>query len=270
MRRTRMTDHNVITKADFDDLTRQHQRSLRSFLHRFITSKQEAEDIAQETLLKAFEKLDTFQGKSSFKTWLFAIGANLAKDHLRSKTRWTVYAQDNCKTLIGSTEHLAAELRHINATSEYGKYEIQEHIDFCFTCISKSLIIEQQLALMLADIYDFKVKEISEILNVTAGVVKHLLHDARTTMENIFERRCALINKQGICHQCSELNGLSNTKAETQRKIAGLEMVKASRSADKKILFRMRTEIVKSMDPLNAKGTDLHDFLLQITHIAND
>ena len=73
---------------------------------------------------------------------------------------------------------------------------------------------------MLADIYDFKVIEISEILNVTAGVVKHLLHDARTTMENIFERRCALINKQGVCHQCSELNGLRNTKAETQRKIA--------------------------------------------------
>ena len=251
-------------------MARQHQRSLKSFLYRFITSKQEAEDMAQETLMKAFQKFDTFQGKSSFKTWLFAIGANLAKDHLRSKKRWAVNAQDNCKTLIGSTQNLAAELRHINTTSEYGKYEIQEHIDFCFTCISKSLIIEQQLALMLADIYEFKVIEISEILNTTAGVVKHLLHDARTTMENIFEHRCALLNKQGACHQCSELNGLSNTKAETQRKIASLELVKASRTVDKKVLFKMRAEIVKSIDPLNSKGVDLHNFLLQITHTAND
>ena len=98
-----MTEDKVITKADFDELVRQHQRSLQSFLYRFITSKQEAEDIAQETLMKAFQKFDTFQGKSSFKTWLFAIGANLAKDHLRSKKRWAVEAQDNCKTLIGST-----------------------------------------------------------------------------------------------------------------------------------------------------------------------
>ena len=264
-----MTDDKVITKADFEDLARQHQRSLKSFLYRFVTAKHEAEDITQETLIKAFQRFDTFQGKSSFKTWLFAIGANLAKDHLRSKKRWTVNAQDNCKALIGSTQNLADELRHINTTMEYGKYEIQEHIDFCFTCISKSLVIEQQLALMLADIYDFKVTEISEILNVTAGVVKHLLHDARTTMENIFERRCALINKRGVCHQCSELNGLSNTKAETQRKIAELELVKASHSEDKKILFKMRAEIVKSIDPLNSKGVDLHDFLLQITYSAN-
>ena len=123
---------------------------------------------------------------------------------------------------------------------------------------------------MLADIYEFRVIEIGEILNVTAGVVKHLLHDARTTMENIFEHRCALINKRGVCHQCSELNGLSNTKAETQRKIAELELVKASHSEDKTILFKMRAEIVKSIDPLNSKGVDLHDFLLQITHSAND
>jgi len=265
-----MTDDNVITKTDFENLARQHQRSLKSFVYRFITSKHEAEDITQETLVKAFQKFDTFQGKSSFKTWLFAIGANLAKDHLRSKKRWAVEAQDNCKSLIGSSPNLAAGLRHINSTSEYGKYEIEEHIDFCFTCISKSLIIEQQLALMLADIYDFKVKEISEILNVTAGVVKHLLHDARAKMEDIFEHRCALINKQGVCHQCSELNGLGNTKAETQRKIAALELVKASRTVDKKILFKMRAEIVKSIDPLNSKGVDLHDFLLQITHRAND
>jgi RNA polymerase sigma-70 factor, ECF subfamily len=96
---------------------------------------------------------------------------------------------------------------------------------------------------MLADIYDFKVVEIAEVLNVTAGVVKHLLNDARTTMENIFEHRCALINKRGVCHQCSEQNGLSNTNAETQRKIAKLELVKASRSEYQKTLFKMRTEL---------------------------
>ena len=259
----------TIAKKQFDRLVRQHQTELKSFLYRFVTSKQDTEDLAQETLEKAFQKFDSFKGNSSFKTWLFAIATNLAKDHIRARKRWSAFAQDHCKTLVGSTKRLAAELRHINETSGHGKYEIHEHIDFCFTCISKSLVLEQQLALMLADIYDFKVKEIGEILNQATGVVKHLLHNARKTMQDVFDHRCALVSKKGACHQCSELNGFNNVKADTQRKIAGLELVKASQHSGNEHLFRMRIELIKSIDPLNSSGTDLHDFLLQCTHKAN-
>ena len=253
----------------FDDLVKQHQASLKSFLYRFTTSKEDTEDIAQETFAKAFQKFHTFKHDSSFKTWLFSIAANLGKDHLRAKKRWTTTAQDECKKLIGSTPGLATELHEINRTSPYGKYEIREHIDFCFTCIMKTISLEQQLSLMLADIYDFKVPEIAEILDTTTGVVKHYLHNARTTMRNIFEQRCALINKKGACHRCSELNGFNNTKAETQRNVAEMELVKASQNPDKERLFAMRTEIVKAIDPLNANGTDLHNFLLNCAHKAN-
>lgn len=260
---------NITLTGNFDTLVRQYQAELKSYLYRFTTSKEDTEDIAQETFAKAFQKLDTFKGNSSFKTWLFSIATNLAKDHLRARQRWTTVAQDKCKELIGSSPHLAKELHQINATSENGKYEIREHIDFCFTCITKTLTLEQQLSLMLADIYDFKVKEIGEILNATTGVVKHYLHDARTIMQIVFEQRCALVNKKGICHQCSELNGFNNAKAETQRIIAEMELVKASQDPDKNLLFAMRTEIVKAIDPLNSGGTNLHDFLLQCTCKAN-
>lgn len=254
----------------FTDLVKKHQLQLTSFLYRFTTSKEDADDIAQETFAKAFQKLDTFRGDSSFKTWLFAIATNLAKDHLRAKKRWTTTAQDKCKQMVGTTPELATELHNINHTSPYGKYEIREHIDFCFTCIMKTIPLEQQLSLMLADIYDFKAKEIAEILETTAGVVKHYLHNARTTMQNVFEHRCALINKKGVCHQCSELNGFNNTKAETQRIVAEMQLVKASQDPDKERLFFLRTEIVKAIDPLNAHGTDLHNFLLSCTHKASE
>ena len=256
--------------GSFADLVEQHQAPLKSFLYRFTTSKEDTEDIAQEAFAKAFQKFDNFKGNSSFRTWLFSIAANLAKDLLRTKKRWTPIAQDKCKELIGSTPELAKELHDINQTSPYGKYEIREHIDFCFTCIMKTLSLEQQLSLMLADIYEFKVLEIAEILGTTIGVVKHYLHNARTIMRNIFGQRCALINKKGICHQCSELNGFNNPKAETQRIIAEMELVKASQEADKERLFFMRTYIVKAIDPLKANGTDLHNFLLNCTHKANE
>lgn len=267
--KTEISDTKNISHDSFADLVKQHQPSLKSFLYRFTTSKEDAKDIAQETFTKAFKNFDTFTGNSSFRTWLFSIATNLAKDHLRAKKRWTSTAQDKCKELIGATPELVKELHDINQASPYGKYEIREHIDFCFTCIMKTVSLEQQLSLMLADIYDFKVTEIAEILQATPGVVKHYLHNARTTMQNIFEQRCALINKKGICHQCSELNGFNNTKAETQRIIAEMELVKASRDPGKERLFFMRTHLVKAIDPLYADGTDLHNFLLNCTHKAN-
>ena len=67
---------------------------------------------------------------------------------------------------------------------------MKEHIDYCFTCMSKTLPIENQVALILKDIYDFQIKEICLILGKTEGVVKHLLNDARNIMTGIFENRC--------------------------------------------------------------------------------
>jgi RNA polymerase sigma-70 factor (ECF subfamily) len=222
----------------------------------------------QDTFIKAFQKIDTFRGESTFKTWLFTIASNAAKNHIKAKKRWPVNAQDKCKESCRSTIEKAQNLKHISMTAEFGRYEIIEHIDFCFTCIMKTLSLEQHVALMLADIYAFKVKEISEITEMSEGVVKHLLVDARKTMQTIFEKRCALINKEGICHQCSELNGFVNTKAETQRIVAEMEIVKAAEDPDKKNLFEIRAKLVRAINPLMANGTELHDTLLKYTRQA--
>jgi RNA polymerase sigma-70 factor (ECF subfamily) len=259
---------NGDSEVTFDELVKQHQSSLKSFLYRFTTSKQDTEDLAQETFAKAYLKLGSFKGESTFKTWLFAIAANLAKDHLRAKRRWPQNAQDKCKDLISSTSELKEELKAIAFNTETGRYEIKEHIDFCFTCIMKTLPLEQHLVLMLADIYSFKIKEIAQIMSLTQGVVKHHLNNSRSTMQDVFQRRCALINKEGICHQCSELNGFRNKKAETQRILSQLELVKAAKRKDKAYLFAIRTKLVKAINPLEASSRTLHDFLLKQTNRA--
>jgi RNA polymerase sigma-70 factor, ECF subfamily len=260
--------NNEIKKEIYDEVVKHHQKDLKSFLYRFTASRVDAEDLAQETFLKAYQKLSTFRGDSSIKTWLFSIGANLAKDHLRAKARWPQHAQDKCRELISSTPSLQAELKHIASHSETGKYDIKEHIDFCFTCIMKTFPIEKQLILMLAEIYSFKVKEIAQIMNTSVGVIKHQLRDSRLMMEDIFEHRCALISKKGICHQCSELNGLRNEKAETQRLVAETKLAKAAAQQNHARLLSIRMALVRAIDPLNAKGTSLHDFLLKQTERA--
>ena len=62
-----------------------------------ITSVEDTEDIIQDTWLKANDKLDTFKGESSLKTWIFSIASNLTIDHLRKQKRWPENVTDICK-----------------------------------------------------------------------------------------------------------------------------------------------------------------------------
>ena len=52
---------------------------------RFVKDVNYAQDIVQESFIKAYEKLDSFEGRSSFKSWLFQIGVNTAKNKLRDQ-----------------------------------------------------------------------------------------------------------------------------------------------------------------------------------------
>ncbi len=241
------------------------QAELKSYLLRITGSREDAEDFAHDTYIKACNKIDTFKGNSSIKTWVFSIATNLTRDHFRSKKRWSVSCQDNAREDALENPEIMQRLIDVGERSNASKFEIKEHIDFCFTCIAKTLPTHQQLGLILKDVYNFKVHEITQIMDMTEGKVKHAIADARNTLTRIFEKRCALVNKGGACHQCSELNGILNPKQNQQERLLQLNLKKeaeAGQSADR--LLELRLELVRGIDPLNAAGTDLHSFFLEL------
>ena len=218
--------------------------------------------------LSAFDKLSTFNQDSTLKTWVFRIGTNLAYDHLRKLKRWPLDAQDKGAMLAIGTEEIPKVFAMVQQTSKAGAYEMTEHIDFCFTCISKTLPIENQVALILKDMYDFQIKDICLIMENTESVVKHLLNFSRSTLTNIFDHRCALVNKNGVCDQCSQLNGLFNPKQNQQEERMKLELVKASKKFNRAELFTLRENLVKAIDPTHSSGTDLQDIIMRCTRTA--
>jgi RNA polymerase sigma-70 factor (ECF subfamily) len=252
----------------FQTLFAEFQNQLRSYLYRLLTDRNDVEDLTHDTFIKAFDKIPTFNRQSSLKTWVFRIATNLAYDHLRKLKRWPVDAQDQGANLAIGTEEIGQTFRIVHETSGAGAYEMKEHIDFCFTCMSKTLPIENQVALILKDIYDFSVKEICMILDKTEGTIKYLLTYARDTMTDIFDNRCALVNKKGACDQCSQLNGIFNPKQDQQEERMKLELVKGSTKFDRAQLYEMRTSLVKAIDPLCSSGTDLHDIIFRCTKTA--
>lgn len=252
----------------FQTLFAEFQHQLKSYLYRLLADRNDVDDLTHDTFIRAFDKISTFKQDSSLKTWVFKIATNLAYDHLKRLKRWPADAQDQGANLAISTMEIAQTFRNVHQTSNTGAYEIKEHIDFCFTCISKTLPIENQVALILKDIYDFSIKEICLILERTEGVVKHLLNDARSVMTGIFENRCALINKNGACHQCSQLNGIFNPKQDRQEQLMKLELAKGSEKYNREELYTLRAHLVKAIDPLHSTGADLQDVIMKCTRTA--
>ena len=233
-----------------------------------MASRAEAEDIAHDTFIKAYDKLHTFQGKSSLKTWVFQMATNLAYNEIKKRKRWTEDVSEQAKDLVLSNPQLANKIERVAQHSTSGAYDIKEHIDTCFTCISKNLPIENQVAMLLKDVYDFSVKEIMLILEKSEGQVKYYIQVARKSMTDIFDKRCSLVNKKGICHQCSELNGWFNPKQNQQEAKMKVQLVKQANKLDKKALFRMRVELIKAIDPLKSPGNELQEILLDCNRMA--
>ncbi|MBV7336155.1 sigma-70 family RNA polymerase sigma factor [Chloroflexi bacterium TSY] len=258
LRQARSGDINA-----FHQLFAEFQGPLKSYLYRLTTDRGDTDDLTHDTFVRAFDKIDSFQGRSSLKTWVFSVATNLAMDFQRKRKRWPVDAQDQSRQVSSRSPEVIEAYLYLNQASPQGSYEMREHIDFCFTCIAKTLPIDQQVALLLKDVYAFRVKEIKIILEQSRARVQHLLHAARQTLVEIFDHRCALVNKNGICYQCTELNGLFNPKQEAQEELIKLEMVREVDTKNQEELFELRLKLIQGIDPLNAMGTDLHDFIMQ-------
>ena len=247
--------------ADFESF----RGELKSFILRMTASVQDAEDIVQDTYIRAQTKINTFRGESSLKTWIFSIASNLARDLLKSKKRWPETVTDICREESLGNRQFFQEAMQIRETSPQGKFEIKEHIAFCFTCVSKSLPLEQHLALLLKEVYSFKVTEIAQIMDQTEAMAKYYLHVSRSRMMEIFDHRCSLINKEGICYQCTELNGIFNPKQNAQAELVKIEMARDAENKNKEELFDLLMKILQELDPFESGAAEL-----QLHHLEHN
>jgi RNA polymerase sigma-70 factor, ECF subfamily len=232
------------------------RRPLLGYIYRMVTHRQDAEDLLQDVLVRVLEGIREYRGEARFKSWLFGIATHACLDHLRHKKRWRVEAQ-----LIGEKEADAqpgglAGLRDLMRAPEF-RLEIREHIAFCFSCIARTLPPEEQAALMLREVLGFTAQEAAGILGVSEPVVRHRLAAARAKMITDYEGLCALINKQGMCHQC---RGLREVAEEGHR---GPDMVQIEVApgvaVNPESLFDARIKIAREADLESGNTRPMHD-----------
>ncbi len=254
----------------FNKLFSEIRDQLRSYLFRITANRDDTEDYTQEVFILAFQNIKSFRGDSSLKTWAFTIATNLCFKELSKRKKWYEDSMVRMrKTAHSEIDYLKA-LEYTNQYAPRGTFEIKEHIDFCFTCTTKMLSIEEQVALILKDVYLFKVSEVAVIMEKSQGSVKHLLHNGRNKMIDIFDDQCRFVSKTGACDQCSQLNGKFNPKQNTQEKLMKIKFVKEKDDRSKQRLYLLRTKLIQAINPLNGEGTDLHEVFFKTIRRANE
>jgi RNA polymerase sigma-70 factor (ECF subfamily) len=82
----------------FGELVVRYERRLIRVLLRFVNNQELAEDLAQETFMRSYQRLDQFDPSRRFGPWLFRIGVNLTLDYLRKQKRrgfWSLFSESN-------------------------------------------------------------------------------------------------------------------------------------------------------------------------------
>lgn len=131
-----------------------------------------AQDLTQETFIKAFKSLNSFNGTSKVSTWLYRIAVNLTIDYKRKRCVQTEKVQDEMETGIADTKNTS------DPDTQCQKKAVK---DILFEAIAK-LPEQHREVFVLREINGCSTKEVAEILGVTAEVVKWRLHKARSIL----------------------------------------------------------------------------------------
>jgi RNA polymerase sigma-70 factor (ECF subfamily) len=225
-----------------------------------VTLRQDAEDLLQDVLVRVLENIREYRGEARFKSWVFGIATHVCLDHLRKRKRWRVKAQCLGEEEATADPERIEQLVGVMHQPEF-RFEIREHIAFCFSCISRTLPPEEQAAVMLKEVLGFTSEEAAKILSVSEPMFRHRLAAARAKMTEDYDGLCALINKSGICHQCRGLREIAG-EGYSGADLVQIEVAPGvAFTADN--LFDARLDIVRNADLESGRTRTVHDLFFQ-------
>ncbi|HBY64248.1 MAG TPA: hypothetical protein DEH78_30870 [Solibacterales bacterium] len=225
------------------------------FIYRMVTHHQDAEDLQQEVLVRAFQKLSSYRREASFKSWLFGIATHLCLDHLRARQRWRVDAQLVAEREVHQDAAALDALRGLLSSPDFS-FDIREHIAFCFACLGRTLEPEDQAAILLREVLGFTNEEAARIVELSEPVFRHRLSAARAKLIADYDGLCQLINKTGACWQC---RGLREFVQEDKRGPDLVQIaVKPGIAVTPETLFEARLDIVRLADLENGVSRLMH------------
>jgi RNA polymerase sigma-70 factor (ECF subfamily) len=168
----------------FEQLVRQYDRQVFRIAQHITQNREDAEDIVQDAFLKAYEKLEQFQGNSKFSTWLIRIAVNESLMRLRKrKTARTVSMDEDVQTEEGFIPRDFADWSP-NPEQQYGQSELAEILRKTIQGLPEGF----RSVFVLRDVENLSTEETAEMLGLSVPAVKSRLLRARLQLRERLSR----------------------------------------------------------------------------------
>lgn len=141
-------------------LLQENYRMVLGYFIKITLDKSKAEDLAQETMLRAIEKFSLYDRRFKFSTWLITVGTNIYRDQLRKK--------DIMRDSVGGPA-----VDEIPDGVDLNGPELKTDIQAALV----KLVVEKRIVIVLKYFYDYSYEEIARVLKVPVGTVRSRLHN---------------------------------------------------------------------------------------------
>jgi RNA polymerase sigma-70 factor (ECF subfamily) len=170
--------------AAFSELVRRYEGKIFRLAQHITQNREDAEDVLQETFLKAYEHLDQFQGNSKFYTWIVRIAVNQALMKLRKRKTDKTVSMD--ETLDTGEDTVAREIAtwDPNPEQRYSQQEMRKILDEAVDSLSPPY----RAVFVLRDIDELSTEETAEALDLSIPAVKSRLLRARLQLRDKLTR----------------------------------------------------------------------------------
>lgn len=165
------------SRSAYGELVQRYEKKLIRTIFRMVGNVQTAEDLAQETFLKAYDRLDRFDSSKRFSPWLFQIGVNTSIDWMRRNRKVHQYSLQEMTRGEGTYE--------ISQDDPRPGMELRQEVQH----VLGQIPMQYRTVLMLRDLEGFPCSEVADIVGRKEPTIRWRLLKAREMFRELWERR---------------------------------------------------------------------------------
>ena len=165
--------------AAYDDLIKRYQERIYATIYHMTSNHEDANDLAQESFIKAFQALKSFKGGSSFYTWLYRIAVNKTINFLKQRKNRQHMSLNDLDFQAEHDPDLVALISDKTPRREAGLSELQEKLNTALLKLSEP----HRLVVVLHDVQGLSHEEIAKVMDCNIGTVRSRLFYARQQLQ---------------------------------------------------------------------------------------
>jgi RNA polymerase sigma-70 factor (ECF subfamily) len=165
--------------AAYDELVRRYQERIYATIYHMTSNHEDANDLAQDTFIKAYQALKSFKGGSSFYTWIYRIAVNKTINFLKQRKNRTHMSLNDLDFNAEHDPDMLALVSDKTPRREANLNELQEKLNEALMKLSEP----HRLVVTLHDVQGLAHEEIAEIMECNIGTVRSRLFYARQQLQ---------------------------------------------------------------------------------------